>query len=167
MRLRKHTPGERQAQRRSAYDKSLGLLARREYSRSELRTRLLRDGYDRGEADAALDRLAAEHYQSDRRFAEMLVRSRIGQGYGPRRIQAELHTHAIDEARIQAQLDAAGADWCTCAREQLQRRYGDRPATGYAERARRARFLLRRGFDAATVHSVTRAEVDDAADPED
>jgi len=33
-----------------------------------------------------------------------------------------------------------------------------------AERAKRAQFLLRRGFDGSTVRSVTHADVDEAAD---
>jgi regulatory protein len=153
--------------RRSAYDKALALLARREQSRRELHDRLLRDGYARDEVGEALDRLAADGYQDDVRFAEMMVRSRIAHGYGPRRIRAELRTHGIDDARIERQLEQAEVDWRAEARAQMRRRYGDHPAADYAERAKRAQFLLRRGFDAATVNSVTRADVDDAVDSED
>jgi regulatory protein len=140
--------------RRTAYDKSLALLARREQSRRELSERLQRDGYTREETREALDRLAADGYQDDARFAEMLVRSRIANGYGPRRIRAELRTHAIDDARIDRQLEQAEVDWRAEARAQLRRRYGERPSGEYAERAKRAQFLLRRGFDAATVRDV-------------
>ena len=153
--------------RRAAYDKALALLARREQSRRELSQRLQRAGYTRKETSEALDRLAADGYQDDARFAEMLVRSRIANGYGPRRIRAELRTHAIDDARIDRQLEQAEVDWQAEARTQLRRRYGDRPSDEYAERAKRAQFLLRRGFEAATVNGVTRADVDDAADGED
>jgi regulatory protein len=153
--------------RRSAYEKALALLARREQSRRELDGRLQRDGYARGEILEALDRLAEDGYQDDMRFAEMMVRSRIAHGYGPRRIRAELRTHGIDDARIEHQLDQAEVDWRVEASSQLRRRYGDQPSPEYAERARRAQFLLRRGFDAATVNTVTRADVDDAVDSED
>lgn len=166
MPLRKRGSDATQAPRRPAYEKSLALLARREYSRSELEARLVRDGYDRQETGAALDRLAAEHYQSDQRFAEMLVRNRIAQGYGPRRLQAELRTHGIDDRRIQDLLEGAEVDWARSAMAQLQRRYGDAAAPGFEQRAKRAQFLLRRGFDAATVNRVTRVDVD-ATDPED
>lgn len=159
--------GRDKAQRRPAYDKALALLARREYSRRELHERLLRDGYARDETGEALDRLASDNYQSDVRFAGMLVRNRIEQGYGPRRLQAELRTHAIDDARIQALIDASEVNWRRSAQAQLQRRYGARPVAEFAERAKRAQFLLRRGFDAATVNAVTRAEVDDADDADD
>ena len=150
--------------RRSAYDKALALLARREQSRHELHERLLRDGYARDEVVQALDRLAADGYQDDARFAEMMVRSRIAHGYGPRRIRAELRIHGIDDARIERQLEQVDVDWRAEASSQLRRRYGEQPSPEYAERAKRAQFLLRRGFDAATVNAVTRAEVDDADD---
>jgi regulatory protein len=135
----------------SAYDKALVLLARREHSARELKTKLARRGLDAGESDAALEKLKAKDYQSDARFGEMLVRSRIEGGYGPRWILAELRTHGIDEARSRALLDEAVVDWPAQVRRQLRRRYGGKAATTLAERAKRAGFLLRRGFDASTV----------------
>lgn len=147
---------------RSAYERALGLLARREYSRRDLRMRLLRAGHESSEVDDALSRLEADHYQDDDRFAEMLVRNRARQGYGPRRIQAELKSHGLADAAIRELLDAEGTDWAVSAREQLRRRYGAGAPAAFAERAKRAQYLLRRGFAAATVRAVTHAEVDDA-----
>ena len=150
--------------RRSAYDKALGLLARREHSRRELKTKLRQGGYQGEETSAAIDRLGEQQYQDDDRFAEVLLRSRIAQGYGPMRLRAELKSHGLGDARIRELLDAAEADWAALASAQLRRRYGGKGVADPAERARRAQFLLRRGFAAATVRSVTHADVDDAAD---
>ncbi len=144
-----------------AYAQGLGLLARREHSSRELKTKLAQRGHARGEALDAVDKLARTSYQSDERFAASLVRSRTAQGYGPRRIAAELKSHALAAPAIRAALDAAGCDWVASAAAQLRRRYGAKAAADAAERARRAQFLLRRGFDPATVRAVTRAEVDD------
>lgn len=148
----------------SAYDKALGLLARREQSRRELGRKLGQKGYDRAEADAALDRLGEQRYQDDERFAGMLVRNRASQGYGPQRIRMELKTHGVDDAAIRQLLDEADADWDASAAAQLRKRYGGKAPADYAERSKRAQFLLRRGFSAATVRGVTHAEVDDADD---
>jgi regulatory protein len=148
--------------RPSAYDKALGLLARREQSRRELRRKLDRGGYAGEEAAAALARLAEQRYQDDERFAGMLLRNRAGQGYGPLRIRAELKTHGLADAAIRRLLDEAEVDWNASAAAQLRRHYGGKAAADPAERARRAQFLLRRGFSAATVRYVTHAEVDDA-----
>lgn len=140
----------------TAYDKALTLLARREHSARELKSKLARKGLDATESASALADLQAKNYQSDARFGEMLVRSRIAQGYGPRWIVAELKTHGIAEAKARELIDAAEPDWPALVRQLLRRRYGAKPAT-LAERTKRANFLLRRGFDAATVQSVTRA----------
>ena len=149
----------------SAYDKALTLLARREHSARELESKLVRKGLDAGESAAALAQLQSKDYQSDARFGEMLVRSRIAQGYGPRWIIAELKTHGIAEARARDLIDAAEPEWSALVRLILRRRYGAKPATNLAERSKRANFLLRRGFDAATVQSVTRTEgLDTSAD---
>jgi regulatory protein len=150
--------------KRTAYDKALGLLARREHSRRELKTKLRQYGYEGEEATAAIDRVGAQHYQDDDRFAEVLLRSRIAQGYGPMRLRMELKTHGLSDARIRELLDAAEADWDASAATQLRRRYGGRSTADPAERARRAQFLLRRGFAAATVRNVTHADVDAADD---
>jgi regulatory protein len=149
----------------SAYDKALGLLVRREHSARELKSKLARRGLDKDETSAALDRLQAKDFQSDARFGEMLVRTRIENGYGARWIIAELRTHGIAEAKARELIDAAEPDWPELVRRQLRRRYGTRPAADYAERSKRAAFLLRRGFDAATVQSITRAQgLDSSAD---
>ena len=151
----------------SAYDKALSLLARREHSARELKSKLARKGLDAAESASALADLQAKDFQSDARFGEMLVRSRIVQGYGPRWIIAELKTHGIAEAKARALIDAAEPDWPALVRDLVRRRYGAKTAS-LAERVKRAYFLLRRGFDAATVQSATRAEgVDEATDESD
>ncbi|HZX71311.1 MAG TPA: regulatory protein RecX [Rhodanobacter sp.] len=146
--------------RRSAYDKALGLLVRREHSQRELQAKLRQGGYEVGEATAAIGRLGEQHYQDEQRFAQALVRSRLSQGYGPLRLRAELKSHAMPAAMIRECIDAADIDWDEVAAAQLRRRYGGAGTKDPAERAKRAQFLLRRGFAAATVRSVTHAEVD-------
>lgn len=148
---------------RTAYDKALGLLARREHSRRELRQKLDRGGFARDESADAIERLEGQGYQDDGRFAEALVRSRVGQGYGPARIRAELRSQGIADGRVRELLENAEVDWHDLAANQLRRRYGSASADP-AERARRAQFLLRRGFAAATVRILTHA---DAEDPDD
>lgn len=162
--MKKRTDDPNAKPKASAYNKALGLLARREHSRKELRQKLDRSGYARDEAGEALERLGEQHYQDDDRFAEALIRNRSAQGYGPMRLRAELKSHGLPDARIRSLLDAADVDWTASAAAQLRRRYGAAGAADPSERARRAQFLLRRGFPAATVRDVTHADVDDATD---
>lgn len=137
------------------------MLARREYSQRELRARLEHAGCDEEESESALRTLQDQRYQDDDRFGEMIARARIGQGYGPLRIQAELRSHGLADAAIRALIDSTGADWEALAAAQLRKKYGGKSAADHAERGKRAAFLLRRGFSAATVRIVTRSEVGD------
>lgn len=146
---------------RSGYDRALGLLARREHSARELQTKLARRGHADGEAGDAIERLQQQGYQDDARFAASIARQRSAQGYGPRRIRAELKSHGLAEPAIREVFIALDADWEAIAAAQLRRRYGTKAPSDRAERAVRAGFLLRRGFDPATVRAVTQAEVDD------
>ena len=148
----------------TAYSKAMGLLSRREQSRRELKRKLDQRGYEAEETEQALDRLGEQHYQDDERFAGMVVRNRAGQGYGPQRIRMELKTHGVSDAAIRDLLDDADTDWEASAANQLRKRYGSTAPADFAERAKRAQFLLRRGFTGATVRRVTHADVDDAAD---
>lgn len=141
----------------SAYDKALGLLVRREHSARELKSKLARKGLDADESAKALADLQGKNYQSDGRFGEMLVRTRIAGGYGPRWIVSELKTHGIAEDAAHALIDAAQPDWSSLVRDLVRRRLGTK-SVNLADRRKCAAFLLRRGFDARTVQSVTRTE---------
>jgi len=145
------------------YSKGIGLLARREHAARELKSKLVRRGIEKDEVDSVLSQLQSKDFQNDARFGEMLVRTRIESGYGPRWIIAELKTHGISESKARELIDAAEPDWPSIVHNQLRRRYG-KPTASLAERVKRANFLLRRGFDAATVQSATRAEGLESAD---
>lgn len=149
----------------TAYGKALGLLSRREHSQRELKRKLDHSGFGGDEAALALEKLQQQSFQSDARFAELLVRSRVSQGHGPRRIRAELRTHGIADDEAQQALQREGENWLALARQVYRRRFGTAPCTDRQESHRRAGFLLRRGFDAATVRAITHADdVDDSAE---
>lgn len=149
---------------RSAYDRALAMLARREYSQRELRTRLEQAGCDAAESEAAIRALQGQHYQDDGRFGDMIVRARVAQGYGPLRIRAELRSHGLADADIEALVSGEGIDWQASARAQLAKKFGNRPAADRAARDKRAAFLVRRGFSSETARIVTRSAVGDPSD---
>jgi len=148
---------------------ALRLLARREYSRAELVSRLSAKGHAADAIAECLDALAEQGLQSDARFTESFLRSRIMRGQGPMKIRQELSQRGIERELIrtvfaQAQGDAqGGADWFTLACETLARRFsgpGDTPR----ERARRERFLVGRGFGFDQVrHALAHAWDDPSA----
>jgi regulatory protein len=131
-------------------DDAIRLLARREYTRAELAERLAARGHDSGEIAECLAILAEQGLQSDARFAESFLRSRIARHQGPLKIRGELARRGIERDLVQstfAAVERAGeVDWFALAAETLARRFagpGDTPR----ERARRERFLAGRGFD--------------------
>lgn len=140
--------------------RALGFLVRREHSRKELTRKLTSRGLDATEAAAAVERLAGQGWQDDARFAESLVRSRAGNGYGPIRIQAELATHGLDREAIAQAMESHEGDWALIARDLIRRRFGE-ATEDPAVRRKAADFLLRRGFDSETVRAATRSGPDD------
>jgi regulatory protein len=141
---------------------ALKLLARREHSARELQRKLAARGITHEDAAAAVAHAASEGWQADARYAEMLVRSRVSQGYGPVRIEAELEVAGVAAEHIAAALDAADVDWRELAREQHAKKFGAPPRSS-AERAKQYRYLQGRGFDANQIGAALKGEVDDSA----
>src|SRR3546814_3651096 len=129
-----------------------------------LGNKLAARGGAREDAEAAVERMAAEGWQDDARFATSLARMRAGSGYGPIRIRAELGTHGLDEVVIvqafAALAEAGEDDWRRQARNLVRRRFGDDFTRDLALRRKAADFLLRRGFDGDTIRSASRDDTD-------
>jgi regulatory protein len=139
---------------------AIQLLARREHSARELKRKLQARGVGADEAAAAVADVAAQGWQSDGRFAEMLVRTRIAQGYGPMRIEAELEVAGVPPEQIREALDSAGMDWRAHAIEAHAKKFGAPPGTS-AERAKQYRYLQGRGFDGGQIQAALKGEVAD------
>lgn len=144
--------------------RALNLLARREHSAHELRTKLAARGYVAADIDVALARLKAKSLQSDTRFAQSLARHRIEGGYGPRRIDSELRMHHVDASSLGDLL--ADEDWLGRARAIARKRGG--ASADSAMRMRLARLLERRGFPSAIIGKALKQPIaDSASDPFD
>lgn len=149
----------------SAYQRALSLLVRREHSRKELVRKLSVKGVEPEASAAALDTLARQDFQNDQRFAQALARTRAASGYGPIRIRAELGTHSLDSASIDAALVACERDWDASARDLINRRYGQKDLSDQAVRRKAVDFLLRRGFEQKSAYAaVQRARAMDDFD---
>lgn len=139
-------PKRRRRPEPTPLQRALGLLTRREHSRLELVRKLAQRGVAQEEAEAAIGKLADAGWQDDARFAESLLRSRAGNGYGPAYIRAELATHGLGSEVIAAAMDGFEGDWAENARDLLQRRHPQALAGDREARRKAADFLLRRGF---------------------
>jgi len=138
----------------AARKKAMDLLARREQTRGELLAKLRTAGFDADVASEVIATLQDEGLQSDTRFVESFVQSRVRQGKGPVRIRAELSQKGVADGLVDAAIDAADVDWRALARDVRQRKFGgDRPAN-FRDKARQMRFLQYRGFEGDQVHGA-------------
>lgn len=139
---------EEDRQYRSAFDRALRLLGQREHAARELVGKLTAKGVDVATAGLVVDDLRGRGLQSDARFTEAFVHSRIGRGQGPVRIRQELARRGVD-ADLAA--DALEEDWAALAAEARQRKFGNRPPADRHDWQRQARFLAQRGFPSDVV----------------
>jgi regulatory protein len=159
------TSAKRERPAATLLQRAVALLARREHSREELARKLLRrldDGQDRADVDAVLDELQRRELLSERRFAEIVVRTRSDR-YGNSRLAQELKSRGTPAEAAKAALATLGASELQRAQRVWRRRFGALP-TSVGERARQTRFLLSRGFSAEVIRQVLAGRTGDGAD---
>ena len=131
-----------------AREAALRLLARREHSAVELKTKLVGKGWPEDLIDKVIPALAEAGLQSDCRFAESFARQRAGRCYGPRRIHAELAQRGIDPGLAAEAIESLEIDFAELAAGYYRRKYGkDRGDLDFRERAKRSQVMYRRGFE--------------------
>ena len=130
-----------------ARKKAMDFLARREYGQAELIRKLADKGYQRTIVEQTVRQLTEENLQSDDRFAEAFVQSRINQGKGPVRIRLDLGQRGIADATIELAIEDARADWHGLADAVRTRKFGSDLPNDFKEKARQMRFLQYRGFE--------------------
>jgi regulatory protein len=139
---------------------ALTLLARREHSRRELTRKLAAGGFPANVVARALAALERSGALREARFTESFVRSRVAKGQGPQRIRAELAQRGIADTEIEDALREADIDWLATIRAVRRKRFGAELPREFRERARQARFLEYRGFDAAQVRAALELDAD-------
>lgn len=149
--------GEEDRRYRLALDRAVRLLASREHSVRELTGKLQAKGVDAATAGLVVDDLRGRGLQSDTRFAESFVRSRLGRGHGPVRIRQELIQRGIEESLVDEALAESAddaTDWQALACEARARKFGDALPRDRNDWGRQARFLARRGFPTDVIYRV-------------
>lgn len=144
--------------------RALQYLARREYSRAELRGKLLPhiqadadfeqafDSSGHVNLDALLDDLTARGWLSDERATAQLVHAKRSR-FGTQRITHELRQKGIAEELISAALPALKESELEAARDVWQRKFGIAPKDD-KEKARQMRFMQSRGFGFDVIFKV-------------
>ena len=131
---------------RDAYYVAVGLLSRREYSRAELESRLANKGFPDRQIAQAMRQLLENDLQSDPRYIDDFVHSRLLKGSGPLKIAHQLKQRGISEQAFDSYLATQSIDWLAVALTAYQKKYRHEPAITPHERARRMRFMQSKGF---------------------
>ena len=146
--------------------RALQYLARREYSRAELRAKLqpyaqADDDFEQSidssgldDLDALLDDLTARGWLSDARAATQMLHAKRSR-FGTQRITHELRQKGITEELISAALPALKESELQAARDVWQRKFGTLPQDD-KEKARQMRFMQSRGFGFDVIFKVLR-----------
>lgn len=138
--------------------KAMDLLARREHTRAELERKLESAGFEADVVVAVVEALGNDGLQSDTRFVESFVQSRINQGKGPARIRAELHEKGVAESVTDDAIEGAGVDWRALATEVRQKKFGRAAPADVKDKSRQMRFLQYRGFESDQIHAAVGGE---------
>jgi len=136
------------------------MLARREHSVAEIRSRLLDREHPADEIDAAIERLLETRALDDSRVARAYARTALTvKGRGRLRVQRELQVMGIArEIAGEAIADVFGdLDERALIDKAIQKKLrGGRKLVTLQERARVYQFLMRQGFTPAAVSAAMR-----------
>lgn len=125
---------------------ALKLLAAREHSRWELERKIKARGYDADAIEPILSGLLEQGLIDEARLAQTYVAERVGKGFGPLRIRAELRDKGLSDEAIDPHLEGMQKDWPQLLAQTHDRRFGPAPPTDQDDYGRRGRFLEGRGF---------------------
>jgi regulatory protein len=132
---------------KDSYNKCLKYLVRREYSQFELQQKLSLEGFDSDIISETLERLKNEKLQSDERFSEMFIRTRVNQGKGDILIKQQLKQKGIEY------VDLSDYDFYALTKEVQRKKYASLPTTA-KEKAQQIRFLQSRGFSFDAINAI-------------
>jgi len=132
--------------------RALRLLARREYSRFELQTRLSSDSANSEELESLLDDFEGKGWLSEQRFVDAVVRTRRPR-FGSVKVLHELKAKGVSEDGIARAREALAESEVSAARTVWRKKFSEKPVS-MSERAKQVRFLAGRGFSADVVRKV-------------
>lgn len=135
--------------------RALDLLARREYSRLELKRRLAPHAESEDEIDSLLAELSERQWQSDERYTEAFIHSK-SRSRGRLRLQQELAAKGVDESLVRANLPDRDTELAN-ALAVLHKKFAA-PPQNFQEKQKQIRFMLYRGFEMDIVQAAFKEE---------
>ena len=136
------------------YNKALDLVSRREHSRHELMQKLDKRYPETSPIiEEVLNKLEGNKILDDERFAEMYLNSRARKGFGPKKIEMELHSKKVDSFFISNAVEAYES-WLENAQRELKKKFKDKKPTDYQSKMKQKQFLFTRGFSSPIIDKI-------------
>ena len=122
-------------------------LSIREHSKLELHNKLTQKGHDSIDIRDCIDEFSLKDIQSDVRFTEEFIRSKLKKNKGPRLISSELATRGISDNLINKKIsEISYQEWCNAALKALVKKlHGTLVSIDNKDKI--YSFLISRGFD--------------------
>ncbi|MFB3116235.1 MAG: regulatory protein RecX [Gammaproteobacteria bacterium] len=139
-------------------DRALRLLSRREHSVSELVRKLNKGDGCSEDVLAVVEQLRDEGLQSDDRFTEAYIHSRVQRGYGPVRIRQELRERSISDELLASHLEINDPRWNEEVRHVREKKYGKVLPSTYQDKIKQSQFLQYRGFTSEQIRRIFRTD---------
>ena len=135
-------------------------LSIREHSKLELHNKLSQKGHDLNDIRDCIDEFSSKDVQSDIRFTEEFIRSKIKKNKGPRLISSELVSRGISDSIINKKIsEITHQEWCKVAFLALSKKLNG-SSVSIEDKDKIYSFLISRGFD----HKMIKYAIDEQKD---
>ena len=122
-------------------------LSIREHSKLELLNKLSQKGHDLDNIRDCIDEFSSKDIQSDIRFTEEFIRSKLKKNKGPRLISSELVSRGIPDSIINKKIsEISHQQWCKVALLALKKKLNG-SSVSIEDKDKIYSFLISRGFD--------------------
>ena len=136
------------------YNKALDLVSRREHSCYELIQKLnKRFPETMPVIEDVAQKLVTNNILNDERFAEMYLNSRARKGFGPKKIEMELHSKKIDSSFIATAI-AEYDNWAENAENELLKKFKGIKPNDFNSKMKQKQFLFNRGFSTQIIEQI-------------
>ena len=135
-------------------------LSIREHSKLELQNKLSQKGYDLSDIKECINEFSSKDVQSDIRFTEEFIRSKLKKNKGPRLISSELVIRGISDGIINKKIsEISYHEWCKAAFLALNKKLNG-SSVSIEQKDKIYSFLISRGFD----HKMIKYAMDEQKD---
>ena len=135
-------------------------LSIREHSKLELQNKLSQKGYDLSDIRECINEFSSKDIQSDIRFTEEFIRSKLKKNKGPRLISSELVSRGITDSIINKKIsEISYQEWCTVAFLALKKKLNG-SSVSIEDKDKIYSFLISRGFE----HKMIKYAIDEQKD---